>query len=258
VTAPVAVSVAVAVAVAGCAAGPRRVVVARGTLAYAVAAAGPDLVSIELDERFAVLVRGPDSTAPRLRVDLGPPEADWTALAAADGAAYVGGDLGEVRRLDLVTGAVTARWPSGAPITALAVAGDLLAVGDAGGALCLRRLPDGALLQCAAVADAPITALAVTDPAILTAVSGAVSAWRLPALTRASNARWRPPVWADGEVVVRGPTVAILDAEGRRRTVATMDGAVRSVAVLPGSRLAIAAWIRALDNPSIIVLAPLD
>jgi hypothetical protein len=65
-------------------------------------------------------------------------------------------------------------------------------------------------------------------------------------------------VWADGEVVVRGPTVEIVDGEGRRRTVATMNGAVRSVAVLPGSRLAIAAWIRQLDNPSIIVLVPRD
>lgn len=248
----------VAVALAACAGGPRARVVARGTLAYAVAAAGPDLVSLELDERFALLVRSPDSDRPRLRVDLGPPEVDWSALAATAAVAYAGGIGGEVRRVDLATGQVTARWPVGAAVTALATADDLLAVGDATGALCLRRLPDGALLHCVLAADGPITGIAITGGELITAGAGSATAWRLPSLTRSGATRWRLPVWAGGDVVVRGRTVAILDGEGKPRTVATLAGAVRSVAILSGSRLAIAAWVERLDNPSIIVLAPLD
>jgi hypothetical protein len=255
---PVRAVAGIAVALAACAAGPRAQVVARGTLAYAVAAAGPDLVSIELDERFALLVRSPDVPEPRLRVDLGPPEADWSALAAAGASAYAGGVGGEVRRVDLATGQITARWPVGAAVTALATADDLLAVGDATGALCLRRLPDGALLHCVLAADGPITGVAITGRELITASAGSATAWRLPSLTRSGATRWRLPVWAGGDVVVRGRTVAVLDGNGKPRTVATLDGAVRSVAILSGSRLAIAGWVTRLDNPSIIVLAPLD
>jgi hypothetical protein len=57
--------------------------------------------------------------------------------------------------------------------------------------------------------------------------------------------------------VVAGRTVDLVTRD-RRRRLAVMDGTVRAVAVLPDGRLAIAAWIAALANPSIIVLAPLD
>jgi hypothetical protein len=251
--------VAVALALLGaCAAGPPAPrVLARGTLAYAVAATPGRLLSIELDERFALVVRSPDSPTPLARVDLGPPERDLPALAAAGDRAWVGGDDGRVRVIDVATGAVTEIWPVGAPVTALALAGDVVVIGDATGALCLRRARDGAVLQCAAIADGPIAHVDVRGGTLVASTGEATTSWLLPSLAPAGPARSRGPMWEGGEVVVSGRTVDLVTRD-RRRRLAVMDGSVRAVAVLSDGRLAIAAWIAALANPSIIVLAPLD
>ena len=83
-------------------------VLARGSLAYAAVAAGDAIVTIELEERFALIVRDPDSGRPRRTVDLGAAERDLVALAVHGDTAWVGGDDRAVRTVDLTSGAVTA------------------------------------------------------------------------------------------------------------------------------------------------------
>jgi len=252
-----------AIALAACGASPRSpaaTVLARGTLAYAVAAAGDRVVSIELDDRFALLVRKPDDARVLGRIDLGPPERDLPALAAAGDRAWVGGADGQVRAVDLARGAVVATWPVGAAVTALAAAGDWVAIGDAAGVLCLRRADDGALVQCAVAAAAPIAAIGVERGAggevLRVLAGGQTCGWRLPALARVPGAA--PGItWGGGQVVVRGRTVELVRARGRQRLL-TLAGAVRAIAIAPGGGLAVAAWVTTLDDPSLVVLAPVD
>ena len=80
-------AVAIALAAAGCAgrAAPTSArVIERGTLGYAVAFGDGALCTIELDLRFALVVRDPHSGAVRARHDLGPAERDLPALPVAN------------------------------------------------------------------------------------------------------------------------------------------------------------------------------
>ena len=205
-------------------------------------------MTIELGERFELVVRD----GPRLRVawrlELGPPEHDLPALAVADGVAFVGGVDGFVRRIDLRTRRELDRWPQGAPVTALAATGPHVVVGDATGVVCLRRAT-GELLQCTAHATAPIDQLAV-DASIdgVTVAAGSV-ATRLAMPTLAVLAeparpiQWRgAPLARDGRVVRWGG-----------RTLVTLGDRVRAIAASADGRLAIAGWVRRLDQPSVIV-----
>ena len=159
-----ALTAVVTAAIAGCAPGPSRVV-ARGTLAYAAAWQDERLVTVELAERFELVVRAGPALRVTARVDLGPPEADVTALAVAGPLAVVGGDDGWIRRFDLsaTPPRELERWPQGAPITALAADADHVVAGDATGAVCLRRA-SGELLQCATRAATPIARLLLVGP----------------------------------------------------------------------------------------------
>ncbi len=241
-------------------AGAQVTVVARGTLGYAVAFAGTRLVSVELGERFELVIRDGARDGGR-RVDLGPPERDWVALAARGDRAWVGGDGGEVAAVDVGAAAITARWPVGAPVTALAATDTLVAIGDATGVVCVRRADDGALLQCLAAHAQAIDALAVVDGALVSRGEGeAARAWTLPALAAApapapaaADADAIAPRWRGRAIAIDGRAVDVVDAAGRRRVVA-MAGAVRAVAVSPDDRLAVAAWIDALDQPSIVLV----
>ncbi len=222
-------------------------VLARGSLAYAARAAGDAIVTIELEERFALVVRDPATGRERRRVDLGPAERDLVALAVAGDRAWVGGDDRAVRTIDLASGEVVATWPVGADVTALRwLAPGWLAIGDATGVVCLRRVADAALVQCAVLAAGPIAAL--DGGGGLTVVAGgARSTWTVPAL--AATAPAPPPSW-------RGKPVAI---DGRRvvvggEVVAALGERVRSIEVGPEGELIVAAWIARLDDPSVIAL----
>ena len=169
----------------------------RGVLSYAVAFAGPPaplLVSVELGRTFDLVARSFDparggALGERARVVLGPPDWDVSDLALVPGgrAALVASAAGTVREVDLAGARVTATWHLGAAATAVAVSPDgrLAATGSASGVLCLRRLADGALLQCLAAHGAAISGLDF-DPAGARLASsswdGHVAVWSVPAL----------------------------------------------------------------------------
>ncbi|HUQ03594.1 MAG TPA: hypothetical protein VM261_13945 [Kofleriaceae bacterium] len=224
-------------------------VIARGSLAYAARAGDDAIVTIELEERFALVVRDPATGRERRRVDLGPSERDLVALAVAGDRAWVGGEDREVRTIDLASGAVLATWPVGADVTALRwLAPGWLAIGDATGVVCLRRLADAALVQCAALASAPITSL--DGGGGVTVVAGETrSTWTVPALaaTRPAPAL----VWRNQVVAIAGREVLVGGA-----VVARLGERVRTVEVGPRGELIIAGWIARLDDPSVIVLPP--
>jgi hypothetical protein len=227
-------------------------VVARGTLAYGVGFAGDRLVTVELGERFELLVRDLPAAAPRA-LDLGAPERDWPALACTADRAFVGGDTGDVVVVDVSADAAPrelARWPVGAPVTALAALDGLVAIGDATGVVCLRRIDDGALLQCVVAHDGPITALELHDGALVTRAADSAHVWQIPSLAGPSGADASGIAWGARQVRVDGRRV--IDDAGR--TVVEMAGPVRAVAVSQSGKLAIAAWISALDQPSVVLV----
>jgi hypothetical protein len=210
-------------------------VLARGTLAYAAAARPGVVVALELDTRFALIVHDARSGAVRARVDLGPPERDLGALAlAGDGRrAWVGGEDQRVRTVDLGARRVTATWPVGATVTALAaVGGAYVAVGDATGVVCLRR-PGGALLQCVAAAGGPIARLAAgPGPALAVTAAGRVTRYQVPSL----------------RVLDGGPAPAPPALPPGLH----LGGPVRDLHRVPGG-VVIAAWVHGLDDPSVVV-----
>ncbi|MBK7078435.1 MAG: hypothetical protein IPH44_39835 [Myxococcales bacterium] len=233
-----------AVGCAGRAAPSTARVIERGTLGYAVAFGDGALCTIELDLRFALVVRDPRSGAARARHDLGPAERDLPALAVVDGQAWVGGADRAVRAIGLATGAVEATWPIGAAVTALAATADgNLVIGDATGALCLRRRRDGALLQCVAVADQPIAALRVDGPTVVARAAGRAVRLTLPALVVGATTA-APPEIRGHEVVLDGVVVA------------RFAGAARAVARGPDGAIAAVGWVRDLDDASVVLVAP--
>ncbi|HWM85525.1 MAG TPA: hypothetical protein VNO33_06795 [Kofleriaceae bacterium] len=164
----------------------------RGVLSYAVAFADRLLVSVELGTGFELVTRSLDPASGRLteraRFSLGPQDWDVVDLALVEGGpALVASAAGTVRALDLDTGRVTATWHLGAAATAVAVSPDgrLAATGSASGVVCLRRLGDGALLQCLVAHEAPVSSLDF-DPAGRRLASagwdGRVAIWSVPQL----------------------------------------------------------------------------
>lgn len=219
-------------------------VIERGTLGYAVAFGDGALCTIELELRFALVVRDPHSGAARARHDLGPAERDLPALAVVDGQAWVGGADHTVRAVELTTGAIAATWPVGAAVTALAATADgNLLIGDARGAVCLRRRRDGALLQCVAVAEQPIAALRVDGPAVVVVAGERAARLSLPALVVGSTTA-APREVRGREVVIDGVVVA------------RFAGAARAVARGPDGTVAAVGWVRDLDDASVILVPP--
>jgi WD40 repeat protein len=156
-------------------------VAAHGVLGYAVAVAGPRVASVELDGEFRLVVRDGAET----RVSLGPPDWDVVALAAAGDVLAAACVDGTVRLHDARTGAETARWRLEAAATAVALSPDarFLATGSAGGVLCLRRIADGALLQCVAAHAARLSALAIRGDRLASGGwDGAVAEFAVPSL----------------------------------------------------------------------------
>lgn len=236
-----------AVGCAGRAAPSTARVIERGTLGYAVAFGDGALCTIELDLRFALVVRDPRTGAARARHDLGPAERDLPALAVVDGQAWVGGADHAVRAVGLATGAIAATWPIGAAVTALAATADgNLLIGDATGAVCLRRRRDGALLQCVAVADRPIAALRVDGPAAIAVTDQGAVRLSLPALVVGATTAPSPaPLAVRGREVVRDGVV-----------VARFAGPARAAARGPDGAVAAVGWVRDLDDASVILVPP--
>lgn len=222
-------------------------VLARGTLGYAVAFAGERPISVELGLAFELVIRD-DEGVETGRVALGGADLDWTALAANGARAWAAGEPGEVVEIALDDATVTARWPVGATVTALAASEDLVAIGDAEGVLCLRRTDDGALLQCVAAHDGAIRDLAITGDVLTSRGDDAAQGWRLPALELA-------PPDDESPIRVAGPRVERLTGDGPSLIV-EMSGAVQDVAIAGSGRLAVAAWITALDQPSVVMVVP--
>lgn len=219
-------------------------VLARGSLAYAVAFADHDrVVSVELEERFALVVRTADGRL-RGRFDLGPAERDLGALAVGGDTAWVGGADRRVRGLALADGRSVATWPIGARVTALATLPDgRLAIADADGGLCLRRLDDGALLQCVQLGDRPVTALDPRGAVLVATVAGRRLGLALPGLALV-------PAPAEPQRIERRGRDLRLDGG----PVIRLGGAVQAVAVDGRGRIAIAAWIAGLDDPSVVLV----
>jgi WD40 repeat protein len=208
-------------------------VAARGVLTYDVALVGDELVSIELRERFELVIREPGGPV-RLRVDLGPAEYDVGDLAVANGTAWVASADGTARSIDLRNGAVTRVWHLGARGTAIAVTGDgaYVATGTSTGVLCLRRVADQALLQCVVAHQAAISGLDFAPGGATLASSGwdgAVVAWSVPALamrarTRVAGSANQVAIAPDGHTVaiatspappVRTPELADRERRGQ-------------------------------------------
>jgi WD40 repeat protein len=161
-------------------------VLSTGTLSYAVAFSGDEIVSVELRTEFELFVRDANGRE-RLRLPLGPHQYDVGDLAVHDGTAYLASMDGTVRAIDLARGRERARWHLGDGATAVAVSPDgaYLVAGGAHGVVCLRRLPGGELLQCLLAHRGRISGLAV-DPAgrrlATSSWDGRAAVWSLPAL----------------------------------------------------------------------------
>ena len=235
------------VGAAACSASPHMRVVSRGTLAYAAAWGGPRLVTIELTERFELVVRDGPRLGVAWRLDLGPPQHDLPALAVAGNVALVGGVDGFIRRIDLVKRREIERWPQGAPITALAADADHVVVGDTTGVVCLRRAT-GELLQCTTQgSSASIDSLAVEGARVTVRAGRGAARLAIPSL--AASVEPVPPVaWRGAPIARDGRAV-----KWRGRTLVRFGDRVRAVAPSPDGRLAIAGWVRKLDQPSVIV-----
>lgn len=175
---------------------------APGALAYRVAFTRPPrgpplLVAVELTTDFELVARrvGPGGRLTEtVRVRLGPPDWDVTGLALApDGAtAYVASAAGTVRAVDLASGRATWTWHLGDAATDVAVSPDgrYLAAGGRRGILCLRRVADHALLQCAAIDRGPVSSVAFAPGGRRLATSswdGRVALWSVPALAELAS-----------------------------------------------------------------------
>jgi WD40 repeat protein len=160
---------------------------ATGSLSYAVGFASRGrLVAVELATQFELVVR--DRTGRELaRIELGGPDYDVLDLAVDEVGRYawVASADGKVRAIDLIGHHIATEWRLGAAATAVALSrgGAYLATGDHDGVVCVRRLADGALLQCAVAHAGAVSALdASRDQLASASVAGEVALWRLPTL----------------------------------------------------------------------------
>ena len=170
---------------------------ARGVLTYAVAFAGDHtLLSVELELAFALVVRRIESgrTLELHRIHLGKADYDIEDLAVdvSGRRAWVASRDGTVRGIELASGRTAPVWHLGSSATAVAVSPQrgLAATGTADGIVCLRRMRDGALLQCVAAHRSSVSGLDF-DPRGHSLVSvswdGQTIVWRVPSLAVAAR-----------------------------------------------------------------------
>src|SRR5215470_16562271 len=218
-----------------CASDPRTL--AKGTLAYSVAASSDLIASIELTTAFDLILRTPTATR---TAALGPPDRDFVALAI-DGAGRrvaVAGLDGTVRLFDDAAAELQRfRLDDAATAVALTPDGTYLLHGSASGILCLRRTADGALLQCVDAHDGRLTALAVDGATAVSAgADDTIVVWAVPSLRVLARRAGRGPLAAQGgRVALRDGTIWRW-ADGTA-TAETGPPAV-AVAFLPDGKLA--------------------
>ncbi len=167
-------------------------VLSKKALAYRVALAGPYLASVELITEFELVLRpipGSESkvATQRVRIDAATYDVTDLVLDLAHERAFVASSAGWVRSYDLNNLQVQSEWRMGSAATALAISeeGKYLLIGTDSGVVCIRRLRDGAQLQCMVAHKGRIASLAIHKQRLATASwQGEVSLWGLPALER--------------------------------------------------------------------------
>jgi hypothetical protein len=220
-------------------------VVARGSLAYAATWTRDRLITVELQEQFELVVRDARSLRELRRLVLGPHDNDVSAVAADDRSAWVGDRAGWIRQIDLGSGHELARWPQGAPITAIAADARWIVASDATGVICLRRIT-GLLLQCFDHARPDVSALTLDGHELhVHAGRGHRAHFAVPGL-QAVDGPDRGAAFDDAR-----PSSATAAA-----TVAGFDGKVRAMAIGPAGQLVVVGWPRTLADPSVVVWLP--
>ncbi len=170
--------------------GQRTTATSRDSLAYHVALANKRTITTELTDRFELVVRDAstaNANANIRRIDLAKADFDILDLVTNnDGSiAYVASAAGWVRGYELDSGRLLSEWRMGSSATALALSADaeMLVIGTATGVLCLRRLRDGAQLQCVAAHSSRVSALAISGATLISGDwSGTAARWSLPSL----------------------------------------------------------------------------
>lgn len=170
----------------------RGVARAHGTLVYRVHLGAQSAMSVELASDFELVVRDRHSGRERQRIVLGSADYDITALSVSrdESRVYVASKAGWVReyRLDGSTSPENySEWRLGSAVHALALSDDesLLALGTATGVLCVRRLSDGAQLQCALAGKGVIGALDFAGDSLASGSwQGDLVIWSVPSLAR--------------------------------------------------------------------------
>jgi hypothetical protein len=257
---------------ATCATSPGTQVLARGVLPYGVATTGDTVVTVELAERFELVVRDESERTSRereRRLDLGPPEHDLRALAVFEQRAFIGSDAGFIREVDLTSMTEVRSYAVGAPLRALAADARYVLSADASGAVCLRRRSDGALLQCART-EQPVSALhldgkgervwlTMTPVAASASASASESAvaWSIPAL----QLILAPPpgnlstslAFRNGEVHAEGRRL-LWRRGAQRQVLAELATDVRGVAVTRSGALIVAAWPKSLEDAVLLMI----
>jgi WD40 repeat protein len=164
----------------------------------------------------------------RIRLDAATYDINDLLLDAKAHRAFVASSAGWVRSYDLQSHQMQSEWRMGSGATALAMSSDrqYLLIGTETGVICLRRLSDGAQLQCMAAHQGRVSSLVVAGDTFASATwQGEVALWGLPALQALSTLDTRGSVAdlafsADGSRLAvarnqRAPirTEAINDAE---------------------------------------------
>ncbi len=167
-------------------------VLSKHALAYRVAIAGPYLASVELVTDFELVLRGiPGSEEQpkprRVRIDAATYDINDLVLDLKHKRAFVASSAGWVRSYDLESLQMQDEWRTGSAATALALSeqAEYLLIGTDSGLVCLRRLSDGAQLQCMVAHGARIASLAISEGRVASASwQGEVALWGLPALNK--------------------------------------------------------------------------
>jgi WD40 repeat protein len=182
----------------------RSQVLGKNALAYQVAIDAPYLASVELTTAFELVLRalpdGPSSqkTSPRrIRLDAATYDINDLLVDAQGHRAFVASSAGWVRSYDLKSLQMQSEWRMGSGATALAMSADrqYLLIGTETGVICLRRLSDGAQLQCMAAHQGRVSSLELAQDQLASATwGGEVALWELPSLRMLSTLETRGSV----------------------------------------------------------------
>ncbi len=157
-------------------------------LAYRVAFASKHLLSVELRTQFELVIRPTrpsDDTnqSDKNRIALGPADYDISDMVIAKSSerVFISSAAGWVRSYNIETQKKLSEWRMGSGVSALALSPDgaFLYIGTTSGVVCLRRLTDGAQLQCMVAHKGAISALTTQgDVLVSSSYLGELSVWK--------------------------------------------------------------------------------